>query len=39
MTACNTEPCCSCGTVPELLDEDLTCGPCRLAIHLQGASA
>ncbi|MFF3017092.1 hypothetical protein [Streptomyces sp. NPDC057939] len=25
----NTEPCVECGYTPELLDEDLTCGPCR----------
>lgn len=30
----NTEPCVECGDVPELLDEDLTCGPCRIRIHL-----
>ncbi|MFE2104334.1 hypothetical protein ACFXAF_00435 [Kitasatospora sp. NPDC059463] len=22
--------------MPELLDEDLTCGPCRIRIHLKG---
>ncbi|MFI9229006.1 hypothetical protein [Streptomyces rimosus] len=26
--------CVECGDVPELLDEDLTCGPCRIRIHL-----
>ncbi|WP_236246491.1 hypothetical protein [Streptomyces sp. CC210A] len=30
----NTELCVECGLVPELLDEDLTCGPCRIRIHL-----
>ncbi|GGU41631.1 hypothetical protein GCM10010211_00780 [Streptomyces albospinus] len=30
----NTEPCVECGDVPELLDEDLTCGECRIRIHL-----
>lgn len=34
MTPLNTEPCTGCGRVPELLDEDLTCGPCRLHIQL-----
>ncbi len=28
------EPCVECGDAPELLDEDLTCGPCRIRIHL-----
>ncbi|NEA50433.1 hypothetical protein [Streptomyces sp. SID10815] len=28
------EPCVECGDAPELLDEDLTCGPCRIQIHL-----
>ncbi|MFJ1932646.1 hypothetical protein ACIOGZ_08220 [Kitasatospora sp. NPDC088160] len=27
--------CLECGDVPELLDEDLTCGPCRIRIHLK----
>ncbi|MFF4528160.1 hypothetical protein ACFY1P_02705 [Streptomyces sp. NPDC001407] len=30
----NAEPCVECGDVPELLDEDLTCAPCRIRIHL-----
>lgn len=34
----NTEPCVECGITPELLDEDLTCGPCRIRIY-RGAAA
>lgn len=30
--------CLECGSVPELLDEDLTCTPCRIRIHLKGQS-
>ncbi|MFG2147581.1 hypothetical protein ACGFRG_25865 [Streptomyces sp. NPDC048696] len=30
----NAEPCVECGDVPELLDEDLICAPCRIRIHL-----
>lgn len=31
----NTEPCVECGLVPELLDEDLTCGFCRISQYLK----
>ncbi|MFI1799835.1 hypothetical protein ACH427_21120 [Streptomyces sp. NPDC020379] len=34
MEAVNEIACAECGDVPELLDEDLTCGPCRIRIHL-----
>lgn len=37
MEVLNVMVCAECGDVPELLDEDLTCGPCRTRIHL-GAS-
>jgi hypothetical protein len=35
MTDRNTEPCLGCGLVPELLDEDLTCTPCRVRTRLE----
>ncbi|MFF4701075.1 hypothetical protein BLA24_25790 [Streptomyces cinnamoneus] len=31
----NTEACVECGDVPELLDEDLTCGFCRISLYLK----
>ncbi|MEU9044126.1 hypothetical protein AB0D63_20985 [Kitasatospora sp. NPDC048343] len=35
-TSADWRPAClECGDVPELLDEDLTCGPCRIRIHLK----
>ena len=34
----NAEQCVECGDTPGLLDEDLTCGACRIRIHL-GATA
>ncbi|WP_146104715.1 hypothetical protein [Streptomyces cinnamoneus] len=38
-TSADWRPAClECGDVPELLDEDLTCGPCRIRIYLKGQS-
>jgi len=36
-TSADWRPAClECGSLPELLDEDLTCGPCRLKLYLKG---